>query len=160
VKGNIANIPVFAALTLVVGISVLTAGTIMSEVQDVTDDTQMDQDSLDAAAGAIGVFDIGLVIINASFYIAGIILGSKARVSSAFALPAILMLGLAVWLSSELANVYYMFGQTSAIAPVAEEFTLIQQFFANFPLITLGLGGLMVIALFSKIGSGNQSVAV
>ena len=159
-KGNIANIPIFAALTLVVGISVLTAATVLGEITEATNDEQLSQEHLADASSAIQVFDIGLVLLNAFFYIGGIILGSKVNVSRAFALPAILMLGLAVWLSSELANVYYMFGQAPVISQYASEFTLIQMFMENFPLVTLGLGGLMLIVLYSKIDSNGQRVAV
>jgi len=74
VKGNITNIPIFAALTLIVSISVITAATVMGEIQEATDDTQLDQEQLDNAAGAIKIFDLGIVALNAFFYIGGIVL--------------------------------------------------------------------------------------
>lgn len=160
-KGNITNIPIFAALTLVVSISVITAATVMGEIQEATDDSQLDQEQLENAAGAIKIFDLGIVALNAFFYIGGIVLGSRVKTNKAFALPAFLLLGLAVWLSSELANIYYMFGQAPVLGQYASEFTVLQTFMSNFPVITLGLGSLMLLVIFSNLGGGNgKRVAV
>jgi hypothetical protein len=133
--------------------------TVLGEVISATDDSQMDQEILQQASAAIGIFDIGVVVFNASFYLAAIILGSRIKTSKVFALPAVLFLGIGVWLSSEVANIYYRFGQVEAISSYAAEFTLVQQFMANLPVITLGLGSLLIVVFFTGIGN-TQEVTV
>lgn len=133
--------------------------TVLGEVISATDDSQMDQEILQQASAAVGIFDIGVVVFNASFYLAAIILGSRIKTSKVFALPAVLFLGIGVWLSSEVANIYYRFGQVEAISSYAAEFTLVQQFMANLPVITLGLGSLLIVVFFTGIGN-TQEVTV
>lgn len=130
--------------------------TVLGEVINATDDSQMDQEILQQASAAVGMFDIGVVVFNASFYLAAIILGSRIKTSKVFALPAVLFLGIGVWLSSEVANIYYQFGQVEAISSYAAEFTLVQQFMANLPVITLGLGSLLIVVFFTGIGNGKE----
>ncbi len=77
----------------------------------------------------------------------------KVPVNKAFAVPALLVLAAAVWLSSEIANIYYLFGQTPVIGGYAAEFGFTMDYMSNLPVITLGLGGLLLVALFT-IGPG------
>jgi len=104
---------------------------------------------------ALAIFDIGIVMVNASFYLAGILLGVRIRSNPVFAVPALLFIGVGTWLSSEIANIYYMFGQTPVISQYAQNFTLTQTFMSNLPTITLGLSTIMAIVLFTGIGRGR-----
>lgn len=151
-KGNITNIPLFLALTLTLAISAVTASTILGSIQDATNNNQIKQEPLQEAQTALGVFDIGIVVVNASFYLAGIILGTRIRSNPVFAIPSIIFMGVGVWLSSEIANIYYLFGQTPQIAQYASNFTLTSTFMQNLPLITLGLSTVLAIVLFTGVG--------
>lgn len=151
-KGNITNIPLILIVTLTLAISVLTAYTILGSVIDATDDTMIDQEVLGEAETALGVFDYGIVFVNASFYVASLILGFKIRTSPVFAVPALLFLGLSVWLSAELANIYHLFGLSSPFSAAASSFSVTTQYFQSLPLITVGFGVLLVVVIYTGLG--------
>jgi len=151
-KGNITNIPFILAATLVVAISALTASTVLTSIQDATTDQQIKQEPLQEAQGALQIFDIGVVMVNAGFYLTSIILAAKIRTSPVFALPALIFGGVAVWLSSEIANIYYLFGQTNAISGAASNFQFTSLFMQNLPTITLGFAALLIIVLYTGVG--------
>lgn len=151
-KGNITNIPLFLALTLTLAITAVTASTILSSIQDATTDQQIKQEPLQEAQNALGIFDLGIVMINASFYLASIILATKIRSNKVFAVPSLIFIGVAVWLSSEIANIYYLFGQSGPLSSAANSFTLTNTFMQNLPVITLGLSTILAIVLYTGIG--------
>jgi len=151
-KGNITNIPLFLGLTLSLAITAVVASTVLGAVQDATTQSQIDQDILQDGQNAIQVLDIGVVVVNASFYLASIILATKIRSNPVFAVPSLIFVGVAVWLSSEIANIYYIFGQTPALADAASSFQLTSTFMQNLPLITLGLSTVLVIVLYTGVG--------
>jgi len=64
-KGNITNIPLFLALTLSLAISAVVASSILGEIQGATTDQQIRQEPLQEAQNAIGVLDLGVVVVNA-----------------------------------------------------------------------------------------------
>ena len=151
-KGNITNIPLILVATLSLTIAVLTSATILGSIQDATSEEQISQEPLEQGQAALSIFDVGIVFVNAAFYLVGIVLGVKVRTSPVFALPALIFLGVSVWLSSEVANIYGLFGQAGPLQGAAGEFVLVEQFMSNLPVITLGLGGLMLLVLYSGVG--------
>jgi len=151
-KGNITNLPLILAATLVVAISALTASTVLGSIQDATDNTQIKQEPLKEAQTALGIFDIGIVFVNAGFYLSSIILAAKIRSSPVFALPALIFGGIGVWLSSEIANIYYLFGSTGPLQGAASSFTLTSTFMQNLPTITLAFTVLLATVLFTDVG--------
>lgn len=151
-KGNVTNIPLFLALTLSVAISAVVASTVLGSIQDATTDQQIDQEPLKEAQAALGVFDIGVVVINGMFYLASIILATRIRSNPVFMVPSLLFVAVGVWLSSEIANIYYLFGQTPVISQYAANFDLVSTFMQNLPVITLGLSTILLIVLYSGVG--------
>jgi len=159
IKGNISNIPIFLAATLAVAFTAIISSFLLTSFEDATTDSQADQDLLNQAQSAVGIFDIGIVFINLTFYLGGILLATQIRTHPVFALPAILFLGIGTWLSSELANVYALFGSQDPLTDVASQFGLIEVFMSNLPVFTLGLGGLLIIVMFSgRAGGGETTV--
>ena len=151
-KGNITNIPLFLALPLSVAVSAVVASTVLGSIQDATTNQQIDQEPLQEAQTALGVFDVGVVMINGMFYLASIILATRIRSNPVFAVPSLIFVAVGVWLSSEIANIYYLFGQTPVISQYAANFGLISTFMQNLPQITLGLSMILVIVLFTGVG--------
>jgi len=151
-KGKITNIPLFLVLTLSIAISALTASTILTEIQGATQDTEINQDTLQKGQNALGIFDAAIVIVNGSFYLASIILATRIRANKVFAIPSLIFIAVAVWLSSEIANIYYIFGQTPTLANAASQFTVTSTFMQNLPVITLGFATIMAIVLYTGIG--------
>jgi len=151
-KGNITNIPLFLGLTLSLAISAVVASSILGEIQGATTDQQIRQEPLQEAENAIGVLDLGVVVVNASFYLASIILATRIRSNPVFAVPSILFVGVGVWLSSEIANIYFLFGNSGPLSGVASSFNLTSTFFSNLPVITLGFSTLLLIVLYTGVG--------
>jgi len=151
-KGNITNIPLILAATLAVAVSALTASTVLSSIQDSTTNQQIDQEPLQEAQNALSIFDIGIVLVNGGFYLTSIILATKIRTSPVFALPSLIFMAVSIWLSSEVANIYYLFGQSNPISSAASSFQLTSTFMQNLPTITLGLAGLLAIVLYTGVG--------
>lgn len=151
-KGNITNIPLFLVLTLSIAVTALTASTVLTSIQDATTDQEIDQEALSQGQAAIGVFDIAVLVVNGSFYLASIILASRIRSNKIYAVPSLIFIGIAVWISSEIANIYYMFGRTPVLADAASNFTLTSTFMQNLPVITLGLSTILAIVLYTGIG--------
>jgi len=151
-KGNITNIPLFLGLTLSLAISAVVASTVLGSIQDATNNSQIKQEPLQEAQNALGVFDIGVVVVNASFYLASIILATRIRSNPVYAVPSLIFVGVGVWLSSEIANIYYLFGKTPAISSYASNFELTSTFMQNLPVITLGLSTLLLIVLYTGVG--------
>jgi len=142
----------FLALTLSLAISAVVASSILGEIQGATTDQQIKQEPLQEAQNALGVFDIGVVVVNASFYLASIILATRIRSNPVYAVPSLIFVGVGVWLSSEIANIYYLFGKTPAISSYASNFELTSTFMQNLPVITLGLSTLLLIVLYTGVG--------
>jgi hypothetical protein len=139
-------------LTLSLAISAVVASTILGEIQSATTDQQIRQEPLQEAQNALGVFDIGVVVVNASFYLASIILATRIRSNPVFAVPSLIFVGVGVWLSSEIANIYYLFGKTPVISSYASGFELTSTFMQNLPVITLGMSTLLLIVLYTGVG--------
>lgn len=155
-RGNIRNIPLILGATLVLAISALTASTILGQIQDSTDNTQIKQEPLQEAQGALQIFDIGIVMVNAGFFLTSIILATRIKASPVFALPSLIFAGIGIWFSSEIANIYYLFGQTSAIN--AGSFSFTNTFMQNLPKITLGFATILMIVLYTGIGRKQVTV--
>lgn len=151
-KGNITNIPLFLALTLTLAITAVTASTILGSIQGATTDQQIDQEPLQEAQTALGVFDLGIIVVNASFYLVSIILATRIRSNPVFVVPSLIFVAVGVWLSSEIANIYYLFGQTPVISQYASNFSMTSTFMQNLPTITLGLSTILLIVLYSGVG--------
>jgi hypothetical protein len=142
-------------MTLTLAITAVTASTVLGSIIDATSNNEIKQEPLQQGMNALAVFDIGIVVVNASFYLAGILLGVRIRSNPVFAVPALLFIAVGTWLSSEIANIYYMFGQTPVISQYAQNFTMTNTFMSNLPTITLGLSTIMAIVLFTGIGRGR-----
>jgi len=157
-KGNITNIPLFLGLTLTLAITAVTASTVLGSIQDATTDSQIKQEPLKEGMNALAIFDIGIVVFNSSFYLAAILLATRVKTNTVFIIPSILFIGVGAWLSSEIANIYKLFGQTPVIQQYASNFTLTSTFMSNLPAITVGLSSILAIVLFTGIGRSRVTV--
>ena len=151
-KGNIASLPVILVAIFTLTISVLTAYTILDSVIDSTDQSMIDQEILGSAESALTMFDYGIVFVNASFFIASFIFALRIRSNPVFALPAIFFLGVSVWLSAEIANIYQIFGMTGPLNASALQFPLTTSMFESLPIIFIGLGSILVLLMYTGVG--------
>lgn len=151
-----SDIGFIAAATLVLIISVFSGFFVLQEVKDSTSQSQIDQGVLDKGMAALNVFNVGIVAVNVFFYIAGFILAYRVRTSPIFAFPALLVLGVSGYLSLEISNIYAAFANVSAMQGVTNQFPVLNVFMSNYLTVTLVLGGVLVLMLFSKSRQGRE----
>lgn len=155
-KGNIQAIPIILVATISLAIAVMAGYTVLDTVQDNTTDQMINQESLKDGKTALTVFNFGIILVNAGFYIASIIFVYQIRTNPIYALPSLLFLAISVWLSAELANIYKILASTGPFQPVANQFGQMTQFMLNYPLFTTAFGFVVVIMLYGKTRSGQE----
>lgn len=154
--GSLTDIPFIVSATLVLVISVFTGMLVLQNVSDATNDSQIDQSTLDKGMAALTVFNVGIVLVNLFFYIAGFIFAYRVRTSPVFALPAIIFLGVSGFLSMEISNIYGAVAQVPVFQPVANSFPALNTFMSNYGSVSLVLGGVLVLLLYGKTRSGQE----
>jgi glucan phosphoethanolaminetransferase (alkaline phosphatase superfamily) len=135
---------------------VLTGHLILDTIQSNTTQNHIDQDTLDKAQQALGVFDVGIVFVNASFYLASFIFVYQIRSNPIYFVPSFIFLTISVWLSAEIANMYNLIANVSVMQSAANAFPTLNLFYTNLPLITAVLGFGVLIMLYGKTRSGSE----
>lgn len=155
-SGNVQAIPLIIMLTFTLSVTVLLSYTVLDAVQDNTNDSQIDQETLQDAKNALSVFDFGIVAINATFYIASFIFVYQIPSNPIYTFPALLFGGIAVWFSAEISNVYALFAQSGPISGAANNFDTLYLYFSNQAEIVAVLSVLIVIGLYAKTRTGQE----
>lgn len=156
---SVTDIPFIAAATLVLVISVFSGYLVLDEVSQATNNNQIDQSTLDKGKQALTVLNVGIVLVNLFFYIAGFILAYRIRTSPVFALPAIMVLGVSTFISMEISNIYGIFSSVPVFQPVTNVFTTVNTFMGEYATVTAVLGGVLVLFLYGRTRS-NREVSV
>lgn len=155
-KGNVTAIPLILMVTLSLGIAVLIGWTVLDQIQENTTQDQIDQETLEKGKQAIGVFNLGLIVVNAGFYLASMAFVYRIRTNPIFALPSLLFLSVAVWLSAELANVYMIVAGVPIFQEAANTMSSMTLYFQNLPVATAVLGIMVAILLYGKTRRGEE----
>lgn len=155
-QGNVQAIPLIIVAVLTLTIAVLSSQLILNKISANTTQDEIDQDTLNKASTALGVFDLGIVFVNASFFIASFILVYRIPSNPIFVVPAILSLAISVWFAGEMANVYSLFANTGPFTSVANSFPAVNTLYNNYTTITALLGGLMIVLLYGKTRQGRE----
>lgn len=154
--GNITAIPIILIVTLTLTISVLTSYLVLDEIIGSTTNDEIRQEPLQDAKSALEIFDLGIVFVNASFYIASFIFVYQIRSNPIYVIPSFLFLTIAVWFSAEVANVYSYFANTGPFTSVVNNFTALHAFYNELALITAVLGFGIIVLLYGKTRSGTE----
>ena len=106
--------------------------------------------------------DIGTKLIQNGFFLlfVGLIMGTMissflARTHPIFLFLYIIFLGITVFLATYLGNFYETFSSTEIFAETLASQTMINIVMENLVKITLGVGALSMVILFSKFTSGG-----
>lgn len=152
-KGNITAIPLILVITITLTIAVLSSQLILDEIQLATDNSTIKQEPLQDAENALAVFDVGIIFVNASFFIASFIFAYQIRSSPIFFIPSLIFLGIGVWLAGEVANIYSLVVGTGPFTSVANQFPSLTLFYKNLLEITAILGSVLAVLLYGKTRS-------
>lgn len=159
-KGNISSIPLILFLTFSLTISVFVSFLVLTEFDSAMQGTPFYDDTeqhTNNAATALGVFEVGIIMVNVAFYLVSAALVYRIPTNPVFALPGFLLLGISIWFSAEISNMYHLFIGTGPLQSVAASFPLTTQFYGNLPLITGGLGTLVLVLLYGKTRQGVET---
>ena len=120
----------------------------------------------DSAEGIVAVnalSDIGTRVIQNGFFLlfVGLIMGTMissflARTHPIFLFLYIIFLGITIFLATYLGNFYETFSSAEIFADTLASQTLINFVMNNIVKITLGVGALSMVILFSKFTSGGR----
>lgn len=155
-SGNITAIPLILIITLTLTISVLTSYMVLDKIAANTTDNEIKQEPLEKGKSALEIFDLGIVFVNASFYIASFIFVYQIRSNPIFVIPSFLFLAISVWFSAEVANVYSYFAHTGPFTSVVNNFTALHSFYNELALITAVMGFGILVLLYGKTRSGTE----
>lgn len=155
-SGNITAIPLILIITFTLTISVLTSYLVLDTIADNTTDQEIKQEPLEKGRDALKVFDMGIVFVNVSFYIASFIFVYQIRSNPIFVIPSFLFLTIAVWFSAEVANVYSYFAHSGPFTSVVNEFTALHAFYNELAVVTAVLGFGILVLLYGKTRSGSE----
>lgn len=146
-------------ITITLTISVFSSQLILDEIQLATDNSTINQEALNDADKALSVFNVGIIFVNASFFIASFIFAYQIRSNPIFFIPSLIFLGVGVWLAGEIANIYAIFASTGPFTGVANQFPAVTIFYKNLLEITAVLGSVLAVLLYGKTRSRAEVAA-
>lgn len=159
-KGNVSSIPLILIMTFSLTVAVLTGYLVLGEYSDAMSNTPFSEQTehhTDNAASALGIFEIGIILVNVSFYLVSAALVYQITTNPVFALPGILMLAISIWFSAEIANMYQLFTGVPVMQSIMPAFSVTTEFYQNLPVITAALGSLILILLYGKTRQGVET---
>jgi len=116
----------------------------------------MDQSILDKGQQALGIFDLGIVSLNAFFYLVSFIFAYRIRTSPVYAIPALISLAVSGFVSMQIANLYAAIARSGPFTAIANGFPAVNFMYNNYLTITLVLGGTLILLLYGKTRTGRE----
>jgi len=156
--GSVNDIPVIIAATLLLTVTVFTGSLILEKVDANTSSEELDQKALEQGQKALGLFDLGIVSLNAFFYLVSFIFAYRVRTSPVYAVPALISLSVSGFVSMQIANVYAAISRTGPFTAIANSFPSVNFLYNNYLTITLVMGGTLILLLYGKTRTGREVV--
>lgn len=157
-KGNVQDIAVIGLLLLVTAITALFAQTMLTEIDNNTNQSQLDQHTLQEAQNALNIFDYGIIAGNIMLWIVSLIFAYQIKSSPIFFFPAIIGLALNTWISMQIANIYGAMARNSALTSAANNFSNLTTYMSNYGVIAAALGMVMLVFLYGKVSGPEATV--
>lgn len=155
--GSVSDILIIAAIMVGISLGLVFGQTALDEFDAAN--TKIDQQYFNAAHDALGVFDKGVVFVGAAMYMLSIILAFRIPSSPIFFIPSFLLLSLSLWVSAEFSNVFHkVINVGGPVTDAANQLPLVVTFFDNFVFIQAGIGFLLMIVMFTRIGNTARGV--
>lgn len=154
-RGSMTDIPIILAVVFGVAIAAIMAQLVVDEFQ--ASNTEIDSQYMSAAEGALNVFNGGIVFITVAMYMVSIIFAFRIPTSPIYFIPSTIMLLLSTWVAAVFGNTFQEIINVSAVTGAANQFPMMIALFENFPIVMLGFGLLLEVAMF--VTTGERSAA-
>jgi len=103
------------------------------------------------AQAALGIMDYGIVVVIGAIYLAAIVSALRIPSRPIFIIPSILFVIISGFVSAEFSNVLWKFVNAAPmVTDAANQYPVMLQVVKNFPLIQVGVGFLIIIALYVR----------
>ena len=160
-KGDLPDMLIFLVSITILAIGLFVFAFIIPEISTGLGNAGLN----DSAEGVVVVnqlTSIGTKLIQNGFFLlfVGLIMGTMissflARTHPIFLFLYIIFLGITIFLATYLGNFYETFSSTGIFAETLASQTLINLVMNNLVKITLGVGALSMVILFSKFATGR-----
>ena len=147
-----------SAAAIILSIVVLSAYTVLTQVQSASATTMTSNASINAmnkGVAAIETFNYGFVVIISFMGLAGIIYAYLVPTHPILTIISVLVLLISTVYNAIISNAYETAAASSQLSAAAGEFNLITQFMNNLPLIMTVFGALIIIAMFTRSDTGG-----
>jgi len=154
-RGTVTDIPVILVTILGLTITVVVASLVLDTVIGATTNSMINQAVLQDAQAALQLYDYGIAFVMTGMFAVSALFAWRIQTSAINIVPAILFLGLSVWLSSEVANIYGLFANAnSQISNVASGFGGVALLYSNLPVVVAAFGAVIIVALYVRRRQG------
>lgn len=160
-KGDITDILVFTITIFILMVGFFVIAFVVPEITDGLNEVGMNS-SAEGANAIARLSDFGTVTIQRGAFLlfVGLIMGTMvtsffARTHPIFLFLYILILGVTVFLGIYLGNAYQQFAATDLFADTLASQSLINLIMNNLITITIAVGALSMIIVFSKFTTGG-----
>ena len=156
-KGDVTDIFLFIIIATFLAITFIVTIFVNIQIKDIIENTALNESqAADTIVERFTVINDTTVqngyVVFISIFLLGILLSAfLVRMHPAFLFLYIIMLAFAIFVSVYLGNLYYDFIQVPEMAAVASNQPMISFFMENIVKITLAVGALSMIIVFSKI---------
>lgn len=163
-KGDVTDVIVFMLIAVFLAISFIVVLLMNDKIKDVIEDTALNDTS--ASESILDSFDNinstvvqrGYILFMAILLIGVIVSSFLVRIHPGFLFLYILILGFAIFIAVFAANMYSDLVEVEEIAEIADDQPMITYVMEHLVLITLAVGALSMIIVFSKIFSTPGSM--
>lgn len=105
---------------------------------------------IDTGKNIYTILDKALIFIIVSLIIGAAALASQVRTHPVFAIPAMILIAVAVFITAQIANVAYYVSTAPQFITAANEFTTTMFIVDNMPKLVLAAGVVIALALYAR----------
>lgn len=106
---------------------------------------------LSQAQSALHIMDYGIVMVIGSIYLAALVFALRIPSRPIYIIPSTLFVILSGFISAEFSNVLWKFVNAGPkVTSAANQYPIMLEVVKQFPLIQVGVGFLIIIALYTK----------
>ena len=156
-KGSLLDIFLIPVILFVFGISIIVASLILGNMSSLSIFSGSTGTSIyNNANTAVGTFNWTFIFVAVVLGLGSIAMGFMYPSHPILFVFGVIILATSMIVTPQISNAFGTFASNSEISSTASNFNMITWFMSNsLPIFMTVIGGLMLIALFSKIRQGN-----
>ncbi len=155
-KASINDMIIIMVMIFIFAIASIIGALILNAFTEGTTDILTGAESQAAlAAGSATLRGMDSLIVFALFALGAgaILMGFMIKVHPAFLIISIFLFVFVIFLASQFANMFMEFASADEMVEAANQFPLSIHLFSNLPLIILLLGAILIIVIYTRMGS-------